>query len=185
MARDYEAVRPPRFEIEQGLSGERIRIKARRNIFALAFLPFWLIGWTFGGVMAITEFARTGESFLAFWLCGWAVGWLSAILVLAWMAAGAEVIAVTAGDLEIGHCLFGLSRVRRYRGSEIRNLSAAESSYFARFQFQIPFIMRARSGAVKFSYGGRTIYAAEGLDEAEGRLIVERLARKLPDRAAH
>uniref|UniRef100_UPI003783A832 hypothetical protein n=1 Tax=Allosphingosinicella sp. TaxID=2823234 RepID=UPI003783A832 len=119
MERRYEAVRPPRFEIEQGLSGEQIRIKARRNIFALAFLPFWLVMWTFGGVMAITEFARTGEPFLAFWLCGWAVGWLAVALIMAWMIAGAELIAVTAGDLEISHRLFGFGRARCYRGSDI------------------------------------------------------------------
>jgi hypothetical protein len=40
--------------------------------------------------------------------------------------------------------------------------------------------VRARWGAVKFSYGGRTFYAAQSLDEAEGRLIVERLKRHLP-----
>lgn len=133
--------------------------------------------------MAVTEFARTGEPFLAVWLCGWAAGWLVAALIVAWMLGGAEVIAVTAGDLEIGHSLFGFSRVRRYRGSDVRNFSAAESPFFAKFQLQVPFVMKAWSGAIKFSYGGRTVYAAEGLDEAEGRLIVERLGRKLPDSA--
>jgi hypothetical protein len=37
---------------------------------------------------------------------------------------------------------------------------------------------------VKFNHGARTIYVAQGLDEAEGRLIVEHLRRRLPQSAA-
>jgi hypothetical protein len=59
-------------------------------------------------------------------------------------------------------------------------LSPADTPFFARFQFSLPFLMRTRSGAIKFSYGGRTVYAAQGLDEAEGRMVVERLLRHLP-----
>jgi hypothetical protein len=180
MAGRYEAVKPPRFTVEQGLGGEQIRVPARRKAVAFLFLPFWLLFWTMGGVMAIIELQRTGEPLLAIWLCGWAAGWLSVFLVIAWMIWGAELIGTPAGDLEIGHSLFGWTRSRLYRGRDISHLSAAETPFFARFQFSLPFIMRARSGAIKFSYGGRTIHAAEGLDEAEGRMIVERLLRHLP-----
>jgi hypothetical protein len=180
MAGGYEAVKPPRFEVEQELGGERIRIRARRNIFVLLFLPLWLTGWTAGGVAAIGQFLRTGQPFLVIWLCGWATGWAFAGGTLAWTIWGSELIGVTGGDLEIGHRLLGWTRTRLYRGSEVRHLAAAETPFLYRFQLSLPLLMRARSGAVKFSYGGRTIYAAQGLDEAEGRMIVERLLRHLP-----
>jgi hypothetical protein len=37
-----------------------------------------------------------------------------------------------------------------------------------------------KSGAVRFDYGARTIYAAAGLDAAEGQMIVDRLKKRLP-----
>ncbi|HEY5710668.1 MAG TPA: hypothetical protein VIT38_02135 [Allosphingosinicella sp.] len=184
MAGRYVAVKPPRFEIEQGMGGERVRIRARRNVFALLFFPFWLSIWTIGGVAAVGEFLRTGEPFLAIWLCGWAAGEIFVGGALAWMIWGSELIGVTGGDLEIGQRLFGWTRSRLYRGRDVGHLSAAESNPFGRYQFSIPFLMRSWTGAIKFSYGGRTVYAAQGLDEAEGRMIVERLLRHLPQGAA-
>ena len=47
----------------------------------------------------------------------------------------------------------------------------------------LPFLIRNRTGSVRFNYGARTIYLAAGLDEAEGRLIVDRLRRFLPKTA--
>ena len=179
MAGRYEAVKPPRFEIEHGPGGERIRVRARRNVLALLFLPFWLAGWTLGGIVVVAELARTGEAFLAIWLCAWAAAEAGAILALAWMLRGAELIGVSGRDLEIAQSLFGWKRGRLYRGGEVRHLSACEAPPFlAQLQFPIPFLTKPRWGALKFSYGGRTIYAAQGLDEAEGRMIAERLLRQ-------
>jgi hypothetical protein len=184
MAGRYEAVKPPRFEIEQGLGGERIRIRARRSIFALLFIPFWLVMWTIGGVTAATQLLRGFDPFVAFWLVAWGAGELAVTFAWFWMLWGAELVGVTGGDLELGQRLCGLTRSRLYRGRDIRNLSAAEAPpFYAQAQLNIPFLMRGRYGAVKFGYGGRTIRFAQGLDEAEGRLIVERLLRHLPAEA--
>jgi hypothetical protein len=181
MGGQYQAVKPPRFEIEQGLGGERIRIGARRRIFILIFLPIWLVGWTIGGVSAFAQFLRGGEPFLAIWLCGWTVAWLAVFLALAWSLWGVELIGVVGGDLEVGESLLGFTRMRLYRGSDVSDLAAAGSPpMFGRGQLTIPFIVKPRFGAVKFNYGGRTVYTAQGLDEAEGRMIVERLLRRLP-----
>ncbi len=48
-------------------------------------LPFWLVMWTFGGVMAITEFARTESRFciLALRVGGWMV---AVALIVAWLS---------------------------------------------------------------------------------------------------
>ncbi len=181
MAKTYEKPKPPRFRIEQGPWGERIRIRARHRVFALPFLILWISLWTLGGIAAFVEFARTGEPFLATWLIIWALSWLVVALIIAWMITGSEILRVSTGDLEIGHSLLGWMRVRTYRGAEIGHLSASESPpFYAQFYPQIPF-MRAQSGSIKFSYGARTVYAAQGLDEAEGRMIVEWLRRRLPD----
>lgn len=181
MARLYEQAKAPRFKIEPGPTGERIRVPARRKVFALAFLPIWLAGWTVGGILALNEFIETREPFLAMWLVAWGVGWVVAAGIVAWMIGGAEILRVSGGDLEIGHSLFGWTRSRFYRAADIRDLKAAEAAPFMdQFQLQLPMLMKAKWGSVKFNYGARTIYVAQGLDEAEGRLIADWLLKRLP-----
>lgn len=176
---DYEPLRKERFVVEHGEYGERVRIKPRKQIFAMLFLPFWLAGWTFGGIEAISQVLTTGEPFLIFWLCGWAVGWVFAASVLAWMFTGSETLQVQGRDFEISHGALGFKRRWLYDGSVIRNFSVASQSAWAS-QFQVPFFRVPQNGSIKFDYGPRTIYFAAGLDEAEARLIVDRLAKRLP-----
>jgi hypothetical protein len=79
---------------------------------------------------------------------------------------------------EILHC-------KPFCSSFVRSLLSASEAppIFARMQISLPFVMKTKWGAVKFGYGGRTIYFAQGLDEAEGRMIVGRLLRGLPAKA--
>ena len=183
MDQGYEAIRPPRFIVETVDGRERIRIKAQRSIFAMLFLPFWLTGWTVGGIAAITQLMQRFDLFLLIWLCCWALGWIAATVVLAWMFFGSEILTVTGSDLEIRRSIPGWSRRKLYRGSEIRGLRAsAPPAWPYRNQINLPF-QSMRTGSVQFSYGARTIYAAAGLDEPEGTMIVERLAKRLPPSA--
>ena len=64
----------------------RVVVPARRNGLMLLFIPIWLMGWAFGGVMALaTIFAEKvrGAPLLFFlvWLCLWTAGgaWAFAI----------------------------------------------------------------------------------------------------------
>jgi hypothetical protein len=166
---------------------EQIRIKARRNWLALGFLLVWLTAWTFGGVAAAGQALLGFNLFLTVWLVFWAFGWILVATSIAWQLAGAETLRVVGGDLEIGHCVFGLARRRLFRGSEIRHLSAASGGndiFSQMHSVYPPFLSRVKAGSVKFDYGARTIRAASGLDEAEARLIVDHLRRRLPLMAA-
>jgi len=66
----------------------------------------------------------------------------------------------------------GFEKTKLYRGADIQNLSASSTpSYFPGVRLNNPFIKLSQkydSGSIKFTYGARTIYAAGGLDEAEG-----------------
>jgi hypothetical protein len=177
----YEKVAVPRFVVEPTEAGEQVRVRARRQVFPMMFLPVWLAGWTFGGAMAISQFISQFQPFLAIWLCFWAVGWVVVAGALAWMFTGSETLRVVGSDLEIAQHAMGLSRRWLYEGTQIRNLRVAnQPSWPYRFQLQMPFLNIARTGSVKFDYGPRTIYAAPGLDDAEGQMIVERLRNRLP-----
>ena len=177
----YEPIANTRFAIEPTEGGEQIRVKARRQIFPMLFLPVWLIAWTAGGMAAIWQVIQQFEPFLVIWLCGWAAGWVMAAGTLAWMFTGSETLRVVGSDLEIAQHALGWSRRWLYEGARVRNLRVADQlAWPYRFQFQVPFLNIARTGSVKFDYGPRTVFAAPGLDDAEGRMIIERLRRRLP-----
>jgi hypothetical protein len=177
----YEPIANARFAIEPTQGGEQIRVKARRQIFPMLFLPVWLTGWTAGGAAAIWQVIHQFEPFLVLWLCGWAVGWIAAAGTLAWMFTGSETLRIVGSDLEVAQHALGWSRGWLYEGARIRNLRVADQPPWPyRFQFQVPFLNIARNGSVKFDYGPLTVFAAPGLDDAEGRMIIERLLKRLP-----
>ena len=85
------------------------------------------------------------------------------------------------GDLEIALRSPGWNKLRMYRSREISRLvSSSGGGPLERYQAVASPLMSGRSGSVRFDYGARTIHAAAGLDEAEGRLIVDWLSRRLP-----
>jgi hypothetical protein len=149
----------------------------------MLFLPVWLTGWTAGGIAAATQVVQGASGFLVVWLCFWLVGWVFAAGVLVWMLFGAETLRVDRGDLVVALAIGPWSRSKVYNGREIRQLRAsAQPAWLAQLQLPSP-LSGALSGAVKFDYGARTIHVAGGLDEVEGRLVVGRLAGKLPPSA--
>ena len=167
--------------MEQTARGDVIRIKAPRQIFVMLFLPIWLTGWTIGGVAAVYELIAHFQVFLLVWLCGWAFGWGAASGTLVWMLTGSETIGGDGGDIEIGHHVLGFSKRWLYQASQIKNLAiAASPAWPFQFRLQVPFVRTPRNGSVKFDYGPRTIYFAPGLDDGEARIIVDKLARRLP-----
>ena len=182
----YEALKPPRYLVEDTGSGETIRIKATRPVFPLLFLPVWLAAWTVGGIAAITQFLQHFEPFLLFWLCGWALGWVFAAGSIGWMLFGSEMLRVVGRDLELGFQIAIWSRRKIYEGSQVRSLRACTQSnpMLSAFRFSVPFFGGARYGSIQFNYGARTLYAASGLDEAEAQSIVGRLLRRLPSTAS-
>jgi hypothetical protein len=177
----YVPIATARFAVEPTQDGEQIRVKARRQVFPMLFLPVWLAGWTAGGVFAIWQVINQFEPFLVLWLCFWAIAWLAAAGTLAWIFTGSETLRVVGSDLEVAQHALGLSRRWVFEGVHIRNLRVAnQPGWPYRFQLQVPFLNVSRSGSLKFDYGPRTIFAAPGLDDAEGQMIVERLQKRLP-----
>jgi hypothetical protein len=185
MTDQYEETKAPRFVVESVDGNEQIVIPARRNLFVMFFLLCWLGGWTFGGVMAITTLWSKGfQPFLVFWLGGWALGEAYVGMTLCWQFFGAEIIRVPGSDLEINNRMLGFTRKKLFRGNEIRDLSSHTPLAFGQTnQMPLPFLISNKTGSVKFTYGARTIFVAAGLDEAEGRLIVDRLRKRLPSTA--
>lgn len=181
----YEAVRGPRFVVDQDGGGEIIRIPARRSVPFLLFISIWLAGWTAGGLSVIGEFRASHDLFLGFWLCAWAAGVGFASLMIVWMLAGSETLRVIQGDLENSWRIGPVTWRKLYEGARVQTLKPApQHPFFSSFRVSAPFGIYSQFGAVQFDYGARTIRLAPGLDEAEARLIVERLRKGLPKAAA-
>jgi len=113
------------------------------------------------------------SSFLFVWLTMWTIGGLLAATALLWNVAGYEIIRVDKGALEIGWHLIGLERTRKYDVNEIRylNLNPKESGDFWGGRRRDLFGLMG--GVVKFDYGMKTCKFGVGIDEAEGRLLIE------------
>ena len=177
----YEQPKPPRFTIARDGQGERIVIPARRHALLLAILGLWLVVWIAAGVWGVAQILRFEGIPLIAPLIVWLIGLLLIAPFLAWLLTGRELIRVAGGDLELGRSVLGWTRWRRYRGRDVAHLAAAPGlTWPGLLQPELPFLARRRWGALKFAYGARTVHAAFGLDEAEGRMIVEWLAKRLP-----
>ena len=180
----YQPLQSPRFTVETVDGHDQIRVKADRHLFISLFMLCWLGGWTFGGISAMVTLFRHFSPFLIFWLGAWAVGWCFVVLQLGWFLTGSEIFSVINGDLEIAYRLFGVTMRKLFRGRDIRNLTSRPRPVLTRYQVGLPFASWNKSGCVQFFYGAQTIYAGSDLDEVEGRLIVERLLKRLPAAAA-
>ena len=170
--------------ISDGTGGLQIIIPAKRNVFLLGFLGFWLIGWTIGeiavfaklaGAVINGEFSAPEHLFLFAWLGLWTVGGGFALYTWLWMMRGRERVNLGPGNLSIRREVFGFGRVREYDIQHVTNLRVAPAPFnpfdpAAGLQF-----WGLGGGIVAFDYGAKTFRFGASIDEAEGRTIVERL----------
>lgn len=81
-------LRDSKCHTEQTLEGWKVswsrRVKSPFRWLASAFVCFWLCGWFFGFVSAVTQVLKgdTGGGFLIVWLGGWTIGGLFASYML-------------------------------------------------------------------------------------------------------
>jgi len=178
---NYVEPRKARHRIEIADGREQLTIPFKRYWFVILFLSFWLCGWALAWIDTARELSRGFQPFLMVWLCGWTLGGVFAIAVLA-AQFGSERLRVVDRDLEVSSGIGPLRRTRLYRGKAIEKLTSwtPEPYRFYTGRSQRPFWMHQRTtGAVKFDYGAKSIFLAGGVDEPEGRMIVDWLARRL------
>ena len=165
-----------RIWVDQGVRVPEVHVRAPRNWAMLAFLPFWLAGWTFGGIVAMLSFAREPQLFIAAWLVGWTFGEAFAVLAWFWAAFGEEVVAVDSGALHVGKRIGPLRRERVYLLHEASNVRA-----MGWFGSPTSFADSLRpwgltGGTVAFDYHGKPVRFGIGLEEREAREVARELA---------
>ena len=159
-----------------------VHIPTRKNWFAIIFLTAWMGGWFMGesSVIATLFLGDTPPSenaFLLFWLTGWTVGGLFCVTMLLWLIAGLEIIKIENGVIEIGKQIFGLKRSKKYHINEVRHftINPLSENDMLGMGIQRNVLGLKGGGVLKFDYGLQTFKFANGIDEAEGRLMIEML----------
>ncbi len=166
--------------INESFGEIQILIPSQKNWFAITFLCFWLCAWAFGLVMAGTTMFRGGPAlFMGVWITFWTLGGLMAMSIVVWQIAGKEIITAGNGTLTIAKKGVPFLKPKMYMLSEVRNIYAHEPELNYAFgrRAQLPFPYR-NTGTIHFDYGLKTVRFGEGLDEAEGRYLVDLMKKK-------
>lgn len=158
-----------------------VQIPTKKNWFVIVFLTAWLVGWFIGEASVITTlfFDDTpffADAFLLFWLVGWTVGGTFCIAMLLWSIAGQEIIKVESGVIELGRQIFSLTKSKKYHINEVRYLTINPTpDYDIWGMGSQRNLFGLKGGVLKFDYGLKTLKFGGGIDEAEGRLLVQLL----------
>lgn len=183
---NYEPVSNARSTISHGNRNLEVSIPAKRNYFVIAFLSFWLTGWTIGGFIAIgvVLFSSTpisAQLFLLFWLCGWFFGEVAAGSTLLWQLTGKEIISINNKGISLTSKIVSFSKSKHYHINNIRNLGIASTNSSTPFNTNNsvanPMLSKFLSfvpttGQLSFSNGMKTIRFAAEVDEAEAQQIL-------------
>lgn len=158
---------------------DTLTARAPRNWFIIIFLGLWLSIWSSAGIGAFAALL-SGQApvFMLVWLTGWALGWCFAASWLAWQLTGRIQIAVANGALIYSWKMVLLGRRKHYDILHIRDLREGTAMWpwgANFFNITPPPFFPSMPGAVRFDYGGRTVNVMQGLDETEGKQIVEAL----------
>jgi hypothetical protein len=186
------AIQPPvpRYRIEDDFTTLRITIPARRNWPIILFLGVWLMGWAvgevfvgatlFGGLYAVLTGqpqaadalgGQSGGLFMIVWLTLWTAGGGFALFTWLWNVAGKEIAFVDGDSLTIKKAVLGVGRSRRYAAAYVDRLRASGTQG----DTQVPW-----TGGLTFDYGGSTVQFGAGLNQAEARQVLERIADRFP-----
>ncbi len=126
------------------------------------------------GALVMDDQPIFANAFLFVWLIGWIIGGFFVIATLLWSIAGLELIKVDGGILEIGKEIFNIKRSKKYQIDEIKHLAISPNvlNDVWGLGHQRNFFGLS-GGTVKFDYGLKTFKFGAGIDEAEGRLLIE------------
>jgi len=164
-----------RASVSTEFDGLQIVIPARRQIFAMLFLPIWLCGWAFGEVSAIQSVSHGipdsgGMLFMAAWLTGWTIGGVFAVLTLLWNVAGREILKFGSGSLVYRRAIGTLGYDKSYDLLQVKDLRAGPTPAFGTRRGLDT--MGLSGGQIAFDYGSSTVNVANGVDEAEAKQLV-------------
>lgn len=177
----------------------RVSMPPRRSPFTLVFLTAWLAVWFVAAATARHELMAPGPNtdrwFVIVWMTVWVAGGGFAAFTFVWMLFGREIIELGPDQLILQRRLLGIRRSRAYDLANVKELRVGvvvpplfDGNMFQRLlgggASRRPDISRTwemwglTGGPITFDCGPKTVRCGACLDEAEGKMVIERLRRR-------
>src|SRR5438132_2890358 len=158
--------------------GDRLVVRFRPHRFwgQLIFLSVWLAFWTFGGVAAFGELARSdwgSRTFLFFWLCMWGAGEATVMVAIAFQLFGRELLVVTAQQLEERKELGRFARTKVYDSALVQDVRAARTPTDEG---------ERKDYCLHVVYDGKKIRVGEGMQEREAEYVASTVLERIRPR---
>jgi hypothetical protein len=114
--------------------GDRLIVsfRPRRSWFDVAFLSFWFVCWTLGGVLAAAQVPKVspaGAAFVLLWLCGWVIGEVFSAGNVAWQLVGREELSLSADELVVRKRVGPFARRKTYDVASMHHVRAVPVPY--------------------------------------------------------
>jgi hypothetical protein len=169
-----------RVTVTDGPGGLGLLIPPKRSWFIILFMGFWLCMWAAGEIMVPIQFLKgeiTGitEVFVLAWLGVWSAGGAFVIYLWLWNLMGRQIITMHGDTLTTRRDIGGYGFSKEYDLTHVRDLrvSARGSNawdYSASLEF-----LGLGGGLVAFDYDAKTYRLGAGLDDAEAKLVVQKI----------
>lgn len=177
-------VPPMRATLHESGDELSIWIPTRRRTWFLIYTGFPALLWLFGEMFLLAQLIgiRLGSLPVAFFfLTGWTAMGLPLALPWLWMMFGRELIVVGPRTLTQRYELLpGFGRARHYDLTSVQHLRVSPEGLDVGAGRMWLRMLHVGGGSIAFDYGSRTVRMGVSVDEAEGRVIVERIGRHLP-----
>jgi hypothetical protein len=178
-----ESAAPMRSTVEQGPDGIIVTIPIRRPIGQVLFLIIWLAVWAwvefnFRRLSGVSPHqAAAHPDYLLFFTGAWTLGGAYAFLSILWALFGRERLAFSAGRFRLEQTLLGFGRRREFNLRQAEGWRATPERSGTR-SVNFSALGYGDLGTITFDYGAETVRCGEGLDEAEARSLIHRLAAR-------
>ncbi len=174
-----------RARLETVPGGVELVVPSRRNYFVIAFLCLWLCGWFFGefnGARAVSSPVAHGEpGFMVFWLIGWTIGGVFAVTTILWNLAGAERVVLGNDEFLLRREIFGIGFGKRYALRNVTDLRVVETDDVrGPFGMSTRNPFGAGGGPFAFDYGSKTVRFGAGVEVAEAKYWRAKLIASKP-----
>ena len=143
-------------------------------LLGTAWLGGWYFGFKNASSMLLSEGTDNigANGFMTFWLIAWTFGGMVIISILLWGYFGQEQFISDGREVYLKKTIFGLGIRKRMEAIEIKNIrtETANANWFGGNRWAF---WGLGEGKIKFDYGFRTFSFGLAVDDAEAYHLVE------------
>ncbi len=155
-------------------------------IFISAWLCGWAIGWLAAASALVGSSVPigAGQAFIFFWLIAWTAGGVMITTHLGWMLCGREHISIDSAGVKLRRVMGPFSRQRSCAAEHISHIRVVEGDMSQIFnQNGYSLFSGFSKGAIRFDYGHGTLGFGLEMDAGEARQLLDLIRARVPQLA--